>query len=98
MGGSKQRKPTGFAFTLCELEERTIMSLVSGVVSHNNQGSSPSILGVVNGALYFSANDGIDGTQLWKTDGTAAGTAMVTDLPQTDSPITAETAFPAWLA
>ena len=31
------------------------------------------------GTLYF-ANDGAHGTELWKTDGTGAGTAMVKDI------------------
>ena len=76
------------AFTLSELEERTMLSLVSGVVADINQqvangqtgSADPSNLTVLNGTLYFSANDGIHGTQLWKSDGTAAGTTMVTDL------------------
>jgi ELWxxDGT repeat protein len=29
---------------------------------------------------YFAANDGTNGTELWKTDGTAAGTVMVKDI------------------
>src|SRR5262249_36303539 len=33
-----------------------------------------------NGELYFFANDGFNGWQLWKSDGTAAGTVMVTDV------------------
>jgi ELWxxDGT repeat protein len=32
----------------------------------------------VNGILYFTANDGTHGDQIWKTDGTAANTVMVT--------------------
>jgi ELWxxDGT repeat protein len=35
-----------------------------------------------NGKAYFSANDGISGTELWATDGTAAGTERVTDISQ----------------
>jgi ELWxxDGT repeat protein len=33
-----------------------------------------------NGTLFFQASDGVDGTELWKSDGTAAGTEEVADL------------------
>ncbi len=35
-----------------------------------------------NGTLYFVANDGVHGAELWKSDGSAAGTMMVADLTQ----------------
>lgn len=35
---------------------------------------------VVNETLYFTANDGINGLELWKSDGTAIGTHLVKDL------------------
>ncbi len=43
--------------------------------------SSPQNLAVSGGNLYFSANDGMHGRELWvSTDGTAAGTRMVADI------------------
>jgi ELWxxDGT repeat protein len=35
----------------------------------------------MNGELFFSAWDPAHGRQLWKSDGTAAGTVMLTDVP-----------------
>ena len=35
---------------------------------------------VSGGAAYFSASDGANGQELWKSDGTAAGTTMVKDI------------------
>ena len=35
---------------------------------------------MVNGTLYFYATDGAYGQELWKSDGTAAGTVMVKDI------------------
>jgi len=35
---------------------------------------------VVNGYAYFSANDGIHGRELWRSNGTANGTALVADI------------------
>jgi ELWxxDGT repeat protein len=42
--------------------------------------SNPSWLTNVNGTLYFQANDGTDGPELWKSDGTTAGTVLVKDI------------------
>jgi ELWxxDGT repeat protein len=36
--------------------------------------------GIVSNTLFFAANDGTHGTELWKTDGTAAGTLLVKDI------------------
>ncbi len=43
-------------------------------------GSSPSSLTNVNGTLYFTANDGTNGNELWKSDGTNAGTTLVKNI------------------
>lgn len=39
-----------------------------------------SNLTTVNGILYFTANDGTHGRELWKSNGTAAGTVIVKDI------------------
>src|SRR6266511_5322221 len=44
------------------------------------QGSNPSPLANVNGTLFFRANDGTNGYELWKSDGTTSGTALVKDI------------------
>lgn len=42
--------------------------------------SSPDYLTTVGGLLFFSANDGVNGTELWKSDGTDGGTVIVKDI------------------
>ncbi len=47
----------------------------------NPSGSSnPSSLTAVGSTVFFAADDGVHGTELWKTDGTAAGTRMVKNI------------------
>jgi ELWxxDGT repeat protein len=41
----------------------------------------------VNGTVFFRGDDGIRGPQLWKSDGTAAGTVPLTDFPVGDQVI-----------
>jgi ELWxxDGT repeat protein len=42
--------------------------------------SNPSYLTVAGGTLFFAANDGSNGVELWKTDGTEQGTVLVKDI------------------
>lgn len=42
--------------------------------------SGPDKLTSFNGQLFFSADDGVKGRELWKSDGTETGTVMVKDI------------------
>ena len=43
-------------------------------------GSDPTTIGVLNGTLFLYADDGVSGQELWKSDGTEAGTVRVKDI------------------
>src|SRR5262245_57845283 len=58
------------------LETRSLLSLTP-----LNFGATVTSTPVsIGNQLLFAANDGSHGTQLWATDGTAAGTAMLTNI------------------
>jgi ELWxxDGT repeat protein len=64
------------------LEGRWLLS-VSLVADINQIPTSTTALGQLtdnNGTLFFADNDGYSGTELWKSDGTAAGTTLVKDI------------------
>src|SRR5262249_26931273 len=42
--------------------------------------SAPADLANVNGTLYFTATDGVNGRGLWKSNGTARGTVLVKNI------------------
>ncbi len=48
-------------------------------------GSFPSELTVASALLYFTADDGLVGREVWRTDGTLAGTATLDTNPGVDS-------------
>jgi ELWxxDGT repeat protein len=45
--------------------------------------SGPAGITAVGSTLYFSAYDDVSGQELWKSDGTAAGTVLVKDINPT---------------
>ena len=63
------------------LESRVLLSadLVKDV-NRLGKSSNPGPVIEVNGTLYFSAYDDNNGVELWKSDGTAAGTVLVRDI------------------
>ena len=69
------------------LEMRTLLSVDPVLVKDINvgeQGSSPANSINMNGTLFFTAYDVTNGTELWKSDGTAAGTTLVKDINSGD--------------
>lgn len=53
------------------------------VGSYGPSGSYPRALTDVNGILFFVADDGVHGQELWKSDGTTDGTVLVKDVNPT---------------
>src|SRR5262245_62027198 len=71
--------------TLCleVLEKRVLPSgtpLLLKNVNPGTLGSSPGQIVEVGDTIFFAARDNNNGRELWKTDGTAAGTALVKDI------------------
>ncbi|MCS7021425.1 MAG: hypothetical protein NZU63_06320, partial [Gemmataceae bacterium] len=88
------------ALGLEALEDRTAPAIYVTQVADINPGASGSMptysanyhyMVDYNGALYFAANDGVLGNELWRSDGTPGGTVSVTNMnPSGD-------ANPTWL-
>ncbi|MBL7743072.1 MAG: T9SS type A sorting domain-containing protein [Chitinophagaceae bacterium] len=55
------------------------LSLIKDI-NPGSAGSNVCFLTRINSTVFFAANDGINGMELWKSDGTEAGTVMVKDI------------------
>jgi ELWxxDGT repeat protein len=74
-----RRQPLGLEV----LEDRVTPSLTPQMVLDINPGIASSNLSrmvAIGSTTYFSADDGVHGAELWKSDGTAAGTTLVKDI------------------
>lgn len=49
-------------------------------INTGDLGSSISLLTNINNTLYYTAKDGINGNELWKSDGTTSGTKLIKDI------------------
>ena len=83
---SRRRQPNSRARRTCYewLEHRQLLAVVPQLVRDINSNPAPiSDLGNltnVNGTLFFTAKDVTHGTELWRSDGTVAGTSLVKDI------------------
>src|ERR1700712_6066090 len=70
---------TSFTVPRARAQTLPVATLVKDI-NPGSEGSDPAAFVVLNGSAYFRANDGVHGFELWRTDGTTAGTQMVIDL------------------
>src|SRR5262245_34728643 len=80
---AQRRRPGRTSLCLELLEGRLVPSILPYLLKDVNTDTPDSglrQLTAMNGLLYFEANDAIHGYELWKSDGTAAGTAIVKDI------------------
>ena len=69
-----------FVLSVQQLEDRVVPATVA--VNVSDQPGSPQQLVAAGGKLYFSAQTGTQGRELWISDGTANGTKQVKDISQ----------------
>lgn len=76
----RSRQPSVSVADVETLEDRTLLSAQLLQDIHVEGSSNPDQMSVVNGTLFFAADDGLHGVELWKSDGTTAGTSLIKDI------------------
>ena len=57
-----------------------VLKDISGQATLSSQTTAGYAFVTMNGIAYFAADDGVNGVELWRTDGTEAGTMLVKDI------------------
>src|SRR5438105_7542425 len=81
--GRTARRRSRTELWLEALENRTLLSGAPTLLKNVNPGtlgSSPGQIVEVGASVFFTATDRDHGRELWKTNGTPAGTALVKDI------------------
>ena len=75
-------KNTYFGRELFVIDTSSVLGGVQLVkdINYGSADSSPSLFESMGGELFFTADDGISGTELWKSDGTWTGTVIVSNI------------------
>ncbi|MEI9809535.1 MAG: ELWxxDGT repeat protein [Bacteroidota bacterium] len=68
-----------------------VLKDISGLTTLHSQSTTGYTYKSFNGYLYFVADDGVTGFEIWKTNGTEAGTTLVKDINPGPTGITAVT-------
>lgn len=76
---SKGRSATNLSVECLETRDMPAVSILSDVAPNSGNSSAANYITIGN-LTYFTANDNSHGLELWKSDGTEAGTEMVVDL------------------
>ncbi|MEO6253457.1 MAG: ELWxxDGT repeat protein [Ferruginibacter sp.] len=69
-----------FGATVLHAQTPQILKDINGLVTNNSQAATGYNFKGYNGYVYFSAEDGFNGFELWKSNGTEVGTVMVKDI------------------
>src|SRR5438270_10278726 len=89
--GKNMRQPLARAAFCESLERRTLLAvtMLKDIVS-GASGSNPTNFTDVGGVAYFAATDAAHGTELWRSDGTNAGTSVIDIVAGSGSSMSAE--------
>ncbi|HNU13255.1 MAG TPA: hypothetical protein PKI55_02275, partial [Chitinophagaceae bacterium] len=67
-------------FVYASAQTPEVLKDINGAATLHSQSTTGYSFVTMNGFAYFTADDGVNGHELWRTDGTEAGTSLVKDI------------------